>query len=289
MRILLLIFLALGLSACGDTEEQPPDNGGDNGGDDWIGGTCEALFGRPTENSGLTDAQCQPSCDCDGQDFVEEDYGAADFDALREMVLLTDLETLKPLTYDPYEDVDQYDGAPTTEVCGLRYDTDVENGYHLQTYADDAEAQADGALVTHYGNCGLCSGMQDLLVYIENPDLTGPVRQCGVDGMLGGEDGEEIQRQCLRDIGFSEPCLDIWYYNTEHTKSVCLSQCITRIQAPHHMPNGALNPCIQCDEDRSGNVFKDIAGRTRRNSGLATALCRPCNEVAPIDHRYEAP
>lgn len=45
-------------------------------------------------------------------------------------------------------------------------------------------------------------------------------------------------------------------------------------------------PCIQCDEDRSGPVFKIVAGRTRRNSGLPNAICRPCSEVQPLVHDY---
>ena len=54
----------------------------------------------------------------------------------------------------------------------------------------------------------------------------------------------------------------------------------------YHTPDGALNPCIQCDEDESGPVFKAVAGRTRRNSGLASALCRPCESVASVTHQY---
>ncbi len=55
---------------------------------------------------------------------------------------------------------------------------------------------------------------------------------------------------------------------------------------PYQLPDGALNPCLQCDEDRSGPVFKAVAGRTRRNTGIASALCRPCDEVSPLVHRY---
>jgi hypothetical protein len=43
---------------------------------------------------------------------------------------------------------------------------------------------------------------------------------------------------------------------------------------------------LQCDEDRSGAVFKAIAGRTRRNSGLPSAICRPCSTVTPLVHVY---
>ncbi len=52
------------------------------------------------------------------------------------------------------------------------------------------------------------------------------------------------------------------------------------------MPDGSLSPCIACDEDKSGPVFKAVAGRTRRNSGIPNAICRPCDQVQPLVHDY---
>ena len=39
--------------------------------------------------------------------------------------------------------------------------------------------------------------------------------------------------------------------------------------------NGKLNKCLQCDEDKSGPIFKWYAGRTRRNSGIHSEIDRP--------------
>jgi len=50
--------------------------------------------------------------------------------------------------------------------------------------------------------------------------------------------------------------------------------------------DGRLNACLQCDEDRSGPVFKAIAGRTRRNSGIQSSIPRPTEEIAPVIHDY---
>ena len=41
---------------------------------------------------------------------------------------------------------------------------------------------------------------------------------------------------------------------------------------PYNQEDGTLNPCLQCDEDVFGPVFKALAGRTRRKSGLAAAI-----------------
>jgi hypothetical protein len=64
------------------------------------------------------------------------------------------------------------------------------------------------------------------------------------------------------------------------------THCFTRLSDPYNTPDGALDPCLACDEDMSGPVFKEVAGRTRRNSGLANAICRPCSEVQPLVHAY---
>ena len=87
-------------------------------------------------------------------------------------------------------------------------------------------------------------------------------------------------------LGFTEPCAQIWYFNTLHTRERCLAPCVAALDEPYHLPDGSLNECILCDEVQSGPVFKAVAGRTRRNSGVASALCRPCREVRPIVHRY---
>ena len=96
--------------------------------------------------------------------------------------------------------------------------------------------------------------------------------------------GEEANIECLMNIGFDGPCAQIWYFNTRHTSEVCLDVCMALLEAPNHNPDASLNACIQCDEDESGPVFKAFSGRTRRNSGLPSALCRPCEAVSPVDH-----
>jgi hypothetical protein len=55
---------------------------------------------------------------------------------------------------------------------------------------------------------------------------------------------------------------------------------------PSTKPDGTLNECLQCDEDRSGPVFKAVAGRTRRNSGIRSSIPRPDDQVAHVVHDY---
>ena len=96
-------------------------------------------------------------------------------------------------------------------------------------------------------------------------NLTAPVRWCGIKGVLG----EDVNMQCLLDLGFTYPCAQIWYYNTINTRDNCRNICIyaTLTKMPYVI-DGELNPCLQCDEDISGPVFQYFAGRTRRDSGI---------------------
>lgn len=256
-------------------------------------GECNHLFGLPTENSGLGNSECQPIIDIPGQEWEEPLYDTEFVDLLDTKELLTDLrETIGDFRDDdPYEHADDYLGKHDEHtVCAIRADDDNPDGYHLKTYESLEDAVNDGAELTHYGPCGLCSTMQDLAVYIREPDLTAPVRACGVQGLgKSEEEAKALSRECLQEVGFSDPCIDIWYWDIENTKNNCMATCLKdgNLTNPHHNPDLSLNACVQCDEDESGPLFKVLSGRTRRNSGLSSALCRPCETVQPVDHHYE--
>lgn len=243
--------------------------------------TCEAgptLFGRPEAATGLTDAQCGPACTCGGDTWTAPTYDAAHVANLLAWRLTT---PFAELTADPYLSVVPVE-EPDATVCAFQADG-TDGGYRLDTRSDREAAEAAGGVVTHAGSCGVCSTLADLAVYMGVNDLTAPVRDCGLEHM-GGEAADHIA--CLQDLGFTLPCAQVWYWNTLHTQDVCLVECLAALDDPYNEPDGSLNPCLQCDEDQSGPVFKAVAGRTRRNTGLPNAICRPCEEVRPIEHDY---
>lgn len=284
----LLILSSLGIcfavGGCGDGESSTPadPNGGEDS--DELGDTeahCEFLFGTPSENTGQGSDSCRAECRCDGETWLPISLTSEQVARLSQAV---DLNPPSALSADPYEDGTQ-PAAGSNEVCGVIFDNLEKGEYHLETFEDEAEAEQSSATVTHHGPCGRCSSLQDLAVYISQTDLTAPVRQCGIEGITLGR---EASMTCLQEIGFSSPCAEIWYYNTAHTRKECLDVCLKALNEnqPHLLPDGSLNPCLQCDEDKSGPVFKAVAGRTRRNSGLPSALCRPCESVSRVAHRY---
>ena len=130
-----------------------------------------------------------------------------------------DLKHLTPMTLDcnPYKNrtcttqppqdtvmLDLWEDA----VCGIKYNMDsldpdnqCPTEYETIAYANLTMLEADeGAELTHYGTCGVCSSLQDLAVYVENPDLTGQGQQCGVIGLLD----EPGAVKCFMNAGYSE-------------------------------------------------------------------------------------
>lgn len=244
---------------------------------------CEeptTLFGAPNASTGLDTDACTPTCtSCADGAWTQPTYASADYADWRAWTL----ENPHPLL-----DSNPYELAPPTPpdeaaVCGM---LPSAPSYRLVDYPSTEAALAAGAAVTHFGRCGMCSSLADLAVYAEQPDLTEPVRACGMANL----DGDiPALSACIGALGFTEPCAQIWAYNTVHTRDACLAVCLTHYDSPYNEADGSLNPCLQCDEDESGAVFQAAAGRTRRNTGLASSMCRPCSEVRPLEHRYGAP
>jgi hypothetical protein len=166
-------------------------------------------------------------------------------------------------------------------VCGVQFQPDQIH-YRLSTFADPEAARTAGAAVTHYGACGTCSTLQDLAVYLEKPDLTAPVRSCAIAWSASAS------LACLEALGFSTACAQTWLYNIDNTRRQCFGVCVLSwIEGEASTrSDGRLNACLQCDEDRSGPVFKAVAGRTRRNSGIHSSIPRPDDEIAPVVHDY---
>jgi len=167
-------------------------------------------------------------------------------------------------------------------VCSLRYEADTIH-YTLRTFDGEAAAHDAGYVVTHKDGCGTCSTLQDLAAYMARPDLTAPVRSCALRSLTHSR-----TVRCLEELGLSHACAETWYYNSVNTRRQCFGLCIASLLKgePSNRPDGSLNDCLQCGEDNSGRVFKLVAGRTRRNSGIRSSIDRPEAEVYHITHDY---
>lgn len=283
MSLLRLWALAGAMALTGACDADAPDARTGDGGDAALAceptqEVCGVLFGRPNSVTGLSEEDCRPRLDCGGQSWEAPTYDASFVAKLRAYSLSV---SYAPLTESPY-----LLPAPAVDpeaVCAAVFDDPDPRRYRLEDFASMGAAWAAGARPTHFGRCGVCSTLADLAVYIEVEDLTEPVRSCGLAHLRGPP---EAHIECLLQLGFTEPCAQIWYYNTRNTRSACAEPCFAAIGDPYHLPNGELNECLRCDEEQSGDVFKATAGRTRRNTGLPNAICRPCLEARPLVHDY---
>ncbi|CAD8164192.1 unnamed protein product [Paramecium pentaurelia] len=194
-----------------------------------------------------------------------------------------------PYTKNPYEIVDPNyllkvsdNLKDTTSVCAIKYDDYEKQIYHLNHFNSKEEAEQNQFIVTHQGKCGACSTLQDLAVYLKT-DLTRPVRKCGL--MYGLSQYHLLK--CIKGLGFTDTCAQVWLYNTLNTKKSCFWPCIVSfITNEDFVKNGKLNKCLQCDEDISGPIFKYESGRTRRNSGIKSEIDRPDDQIYNITHCY---
>ncbi len=197
---------------------------------------------------------------------------------------------------DPYaeqaaETVRQWSQDPSgsVQVCAVRFTDEHLSNYQLRDFDSGSTAVAAGFTVTHQGRCGSCSTLSDLAIYLSTPDLTSPARECARKA------GLKRKKQCFQQrIGFTAYCAESWAYNALNTRRECLGACLSdygffnlllgRYPGPNVDEAGQLRPCLQCDEDMSGAGFKYSAGRTRRNSGLQSAIKRPGSEIFTVDH-----
>lgn len=168
-------------------------------------------------------------------------------------------------------------------VCAIKYIDDQRINYEIKNFETASAAIKNGFIVTHQGRCGACSSLNDLAIYL-SVNLTSPARKCGMLAAFC----ESAGLKCIRDIGFSDQCAEIWLFNTKNTRKNCFGTCILAwiLNESYTKPDGSLNNCLQCDEDKSGPVFKYFSGRTRRNSGIRSEIDRPTDQVYSIDHCY---
>ena len=183
---------------------------------------------------------------------------------------------------NPYREKGDDRRLSPTAVCAVGFIDSSGTRYVLGTFDSPRDAAAAGFRVTHHGACGACSTLQDLDVYLRNPDLTRAARKCAFRMT-----GRGITA-CLEGLGMSPPCARIWYYNIRNTARHCLGTCLLSWlkREPYNNADGSLNRCIRCDEEKSGPVFKKYAGRTRRNSGIESEIIRGNDEVLPVGHGY---
>ena len=166
-------------------------------------------------------------------------------------------------------------------VCAHHY-SDKCDEYTIVSYNSSEEAKAAGGVITHFGKCGTCSTRQDLGVYMKYPDMTSVGKTCGIKTLYS----MSSSIKCFEDLGMTAPCARIWADNAQYDSKNCVVLCLAQYFSAYNgaYPKCELNACLACDEKFAGPIFQKVAGRTRRNTGLESAITRPCEFVQQLDH-----
>jgi hypothetical protein len=215
--------------------------------------------------------------------WVPPTYNKTVIEAFRSKILIN---KYSELIVDPYGEKNY--NTSHVGFCGVLYNDSKREFYILKNFSTMAEIANSKAYLTHKGACGRCSTLQDLSVYMNYHNLTAPVRKCGIKGFLN----KEWNIKCLMKLGLTLPCSQIWFFNSKNTRKKCLKPCLKDWKEPYNVPsesacpNCTLNDCLACDEEISGPIFKKVAARTRRDSGLTSAIWRPPSSIAKITHYY---
>jgi hypothetical protein len=179
-----------------------------------------------------------------------------------------------------YSDI-SHNGRRAQEICAVKFKPGSQTDYRMKTFASKDEALIAGWTITHQYQCGTCSTLQDLAVYIGIPNQTKPISAC--TSQARGDYGKlKSVKQCIIDaVGFTPMCAESWAYNGIHTGAECGKTCFAAKGNPLVIDEktGQLNSCLWCDEKTSGPGFKYSAGRTRRGSGLESAILRPNDKL----------
>lgn len=110
----------------------------------------------------------------------------------------------------------------------------------MREFESRGNASKEGWLVTHQGVCGKCSTTKDLFVYLTT-DLTRPVRMCGVKHF----GSHKKLWNCIKKLGFTDGCTQVWYWNTLNTKKHCGLVCMVSLLLRRpFVVDGQLNRCL---------------------------------------------
>lgn len=237
------------------------------------------------ENSQCGDCWClydsAKNEECPKYPSWREEYSDGEIAMLRSHKLINPIS----LPCNPYENstcntVPALDEA-SMALCATKYASDCST-YELRSFSDLGDATAAGFTFTHLGPCGVCSTLQDLASYMANEDMVLPEKGCGALASAS----EAAAASCFaQTTGMSPTCAQLHAYQAaEILRGPCRDACEKSLNEPYNLePDCRLNDCLQCTDDGPGVTFMKFAGRTRKNSGIKSAVQRNCSDVFFVD------
>jgi hypothetical protein len=103
------------------------------------------------------------------------------------------------------------------QVCAIKFSDSQQRDYQLRTFDSLQLATAAGWSVTHQYQCGTCSTLQDLAVYVGIPNQTAPISACTRQAQGDINKLPQVKQCIIEAVGFTEMCAETWAYNGVHT------------------------------------------------------------------------
>jgi hypothetical protein len=137
-------------------------------------------------------------------------------------------------------------------------ETKDTNFYRIKTYPSRQAAELAGGFVTHVGNCGVCSSLQDLAVYtnMDSIGATSPGNFCQRQAATSFENG----LSCYRNMGMTQDCAKIWADTTWNTARNCFGSCVLKSTFPQF--SGGKND-TDTNSTNSGSKWYDLPATLR--------------------------
>lgn len=133
--------------------------------------------------------------------------------------------------------------------------------------------------ISHCGECGECSTLQDYNVYYEKRNtLTGLAKECAIRDVFSGR---ESAIQCFDDTGLTPGCRDCWLENVDCDRKHCFFPCLweTLFNVKQNIDDNTLSKCLACDEYHCLDIFINCAGMSRRRANITTDIKRHPTEM----------
>ena len=177
--------------------------------------------------------------------------------------------------------------SPELQCAGRRY--------AMLEYETAEEAVADGAYVTHTGNCGVCSNAFDLGIRMEKKEtFQASITLCGISFFLAGSRNPNRFNNlidCLGesgDVGYSRPCATLWAYYSATNAYNCSAPCAAGfggdVPLNKDLPGCPFSDCLACAEDVFQADMNLQSGRSDPNSGMLEQSARACDEFSFVTH-----
>eukprot|EP00533_Pseudo-nitzschia_delicatissima_P003897 CAMPEP_0116095596 /NCGR_PEP_ID=MMETSP0327-20121206/9748_1 /TAXON_ID=44447 /ORGANISM="Pseudo-nitzschia delicatissima, Strain B596" /LENGTH=454 /DNA_ID=CAMNT_0003587275 /DNA_START=106 /DNA_END=1470 /DNA_ORIENTATION=- len=136
--------------------------------------------------------------------------------------------------------------------------------YRIKTYPSAQDAELAGGFVTHTGNCGVCSTLQDLAVYanIDFIGATSPGNFCRRQAATSFENG----LACYRGLGMTQDCAKIWADTSWNTAKSCFGSCVLKSTLPQFRGEGTeikSEMAATNTTDDSGHAWYDLPATLR--------------------------